>query len=152
MTDGPGFGVNTPRVAYEAFDGEIVAVNLETGSYYSLRGTAAESFRLAAAGASVAEITGVLAERHGVEPDAVREGFAPFLDELLREGLLVPRAAGASPEPLPPVESALSTGSFAPPRLEKFTDMQDLLLLDPIHEVDETGWPRAVPGASTQPE
>jgi hypothetical protein len=26
--------------------------------------------------------------------------------------------------------------------LQKFTDMQDLLLLDPIHEVDESGWPR----------
>ena len=24
---------------------------------------------------------------------------------------------------------------------ERFTDMQDLLLLDPIHDVDETGWP-----------
>jgi hypothetical protein len=25
--------------------------------------------------------------------------------------------------------------------LQKFTDMQELLLLDPIHEVDERGWP-----------
>ncbi|HEY9704008.1 MAG TPA: PqqD family protein, partial [Allocoleopsis sp.] len=30
---------------------------------------------------------------------------------------------------------------FAQPLLEKYTDMQDLLLLDPIHEVDEIGWP-----------
>ncbi|MEO8586867.1 MAG: PqqD family protein [Acidobacteriota bacterium] len=152
MTDGPGFGINTPKVAYEAFDGEIVAVNLETGSYYSLRGTAAEFFRLAAAGASVPEITDVFAERHGADPGGVREGIAPFVDELLREGLLVPRAAGVSPAPFPPLERAPVTGPFALPRLEKFTDMQDLLLLDPIHEVDETGWPRAVPGAPAEPE
>jgi hypothetical protein len=25
--------------------------------------------------------------------------------------------------------------------LNKYTDMQDLLLLDPIHEVDAAGWP-----------
>ena len=29
------------------------------------------------------------------------------------------------------------------PRLEKFDDMQHLILLDPVHEIDETmGWPR----------
>jgi hypothetical protein len=26
--------------------------------------------------------------------------------------------------------------------LERYTDMQELLLLDPIHDVDQTGWPR----------
>ena len=25
--------------------------------------------------------------------------------------------------------------------LGKYTDMQELLLLDPVHEVDEAGWP-----------
>jgi hypothetical protein len=30
------------------------------------------------------------------------------------------------------------------PVLNKYTDMQDLLLLDPIHEVDERGWPNSV--------
>jgi len=25
--------------------------------------------------------------------------------------------------------------------VEKYTDMQDLVLLDPVHEVDERGWP-----------
>jgi hypothetical protein len=31
--------------------------------------------------------------------------------------------------------------AFVPPSLAKFQDMQDLLLLDPIHETDEPGWP-----------
>jgi hypothetical protein len=31
---------------------------------------------------------------------------------------------------------------FEQPVLEKFTDMEDLLLLDPIHEVNlQSGWP-----------
>ena len=41
-------------------------------------------------------------------------------------------------------QPAYSNGQRAPfvaPVLQKHTDMQDLLLLDPIHEVDETGWP-----------
>ena len=34
-------------------------------------------------------------------------------------------------------------GSGALPRLRKYTDMQDLLLLDPIHEIDQSGWPNS---------
>ena len=34
---------------------------------------------------------------------------------------------------------------FEAPSLEKYTDMQDLVLLDPVHEVDQTGWPRQQP-------
>jgi hypothetical protein len=30
---------------------------------------------------------------------------------------------------------------FMPPELEVFTDMKDLLLLDPIHAIGEAGWP-----------
>jgi len=32
--------------------------------------------------------------------------------------------------------------AFAPPVLERYTDMQDYFLLDPIHEVSPEGWPK----------
>jgi hypothetical protein len=60
---------------------------------------------------------------------------------LSTEGLVVPlEEDAASPDstnrqPLP------EPSGFEPPVLEKFTDMQDLILLDPVHEVDERGWP-----------
>ena len=31
--------------------------------------------------------------------------------------------------------------AYEHPVLQKYTDMEDLLLLDPIHDVDEAGWP-----------
>jgi len=31
--------------------------------------------------------------------------------------------------------------AFEAPILHKYNDMQELLLLDPIHDVEETGWP-----------
>ncbi len=35
--------------------------------------------------------------------------------------------------------------------MNKYTDMQDLLLLDPIHEVDETkGWPTRDPKSQAE--
>jgi hypothetical protein len=39
-----------------------------------------------------------------------------------------------------------SGGSWAEPVLDKYTDMQELLLLDPIHEVDDAGWPHTLTG------
>ena len=32
---------------------------------------------------------------------------------------------------------------YTAPKLATYSDLQDLLLLDPIHDVDETGWPAA---------
>jgi hypothetical protein len=31
--------------------------------------------------------------------------------------------------------------SYLQPSFEKYSDMQEMLLLDPIHEVSEAGWP-----------
>ena len=39
------------------------------------------------------------------------------------------------------LELGVEKTQFEFPIIEKFTDMQELLLLDPIHEVDEKGWP-----------
>ena len=33
---------------------------------------------------------------------------------------------------------------FVAPELKRYADMQDLLLLDPVHDVDEKGWPNAL--------
>ena|SRR6476660_8869681 len=34
-----------------------------------------------------------------------------------------------------------TAAAFVTPELHKYTDMQELLLVDPIHEVAEEGWP-----------
>ena len=34
-----GFPVNEPSVVYEAFDEEIIVMNLDAGNYYSVTGT-----------------------------------------------------------------------------------------------------------------
>jgi hypothetical protein len=52
------------------------------------------------------------------------------------------RARTRDPEPL-----TAAAAITAAPVLEKYTDMQELLLLDPIHDVEEAGWPKARPAA-----
>jgi hypothetical protein len=133
--------VRGPHVIHEAIDGEVVIINLETGNYYSLRGTGARVWEGIGAGAATDAIARDLVETFdGLEapPD-----LSPFLAQLEAEGLAgaaVPSAAGSMPPFTGPPQA------FAPPVLERFTDMQDLILLDPVHEVDEAqGWPHARP-------
>ena len=40
------FKVNTPPVIHETLDGEVIVVNLDTGTYYSIPGTGAEIWTL----------------------------------------------------------------------------------------------------------
>src|SRR5262245_26357185 len=74
----------------------------------------------------------------GAMPASVRE----FLSALLEEGLVeaTGQATSAS-NGAPAATNGAARRPFAPPRLERHTDMQDLLVLDPIHDVGETGWP-----------
>jgi hypothetical protein len=80
----------------------------------------------------------------------MKRTVASFLEELEREKIIIPRtsALGNSAVPAPNGETSVGAASvFAPPALEKYTDMQELLQVDPIHDVDdEQGWPK-MPGA-----
>jgi len=64
-----------------------------------------------------------------------------LVNELLAVDLIRPASAQAGNAPIG--EMIPVTIAYAPPVLETFSDMQDLLLLDPIHEVDDAGWPMA---------
>lgn len=138
------YAVCGPQVIHETIDGEVVIINLETGNYYSLRGTGAFVWEGIVAGVGATAIAdGLVTAFDGLDaaPD-----LSAFLTSLEREGL-VARSTEPDGAPPPPAASANAPrGAYAPPALEGFTDMQDLILLDPVHEVDETfGWPRTKP-------
>jgi len=66
-----------------------------------------------------------------------------FIRELVAAGLLRRKEAIAEPNDQPFLVS-VPIESLTRPVLESFGDMQSLLLLDPVHEVDEKlGWPVA---------
>lgn len=129
-----------PDVIDEVFDGEAVLVNLRTGRYFALDRSASELWTALAPGVTHAELVTALAGAHGIAPAAVAAAAGPFLARLTLEELIV--VEGELPRP---GGEATAAGTFAPPTLEAFADMEDLLLLDPIHDIDldDTGWPRA---------
>jgi len=62
-------------------------------------------------------------------------------DELRGETLLEQLADEVGVPPDDEVAAPASDGPFVAPVLERYEDMQDFLLVDPIHEVDDSGWP-----------
>lgn len=129
---------------HEKFGEETVILNLESGSYYSAQGTASLVWGLVADGASEAVILNSMKSEFSGDGEEIARSTTAFLDELIAEALVeaeagsvdgeAPRANGASGEP---------GKAFSAPLLQRYTDMEELLQLDPIHEVDDLGWPHA---------
>jgi hypothetical protein len=135
--------VNEPTVAYEEIDGEIVLINFDNGHYHSLNATGAVAFNLLRQGATPAGAAAGLAVHYDASAEVLEEAVHGFVETLLAHALVVADgvpAAGASDALAASPNGALV--AFEPPQLESFDDMQDFLLLDPIHDVDEAGWPR----------
>jgi hypothetical protein len=134
--------VNAPQVIHETIDHEVVIINLGTGTYYSLDGIGEEIWTLLNGGTATESLGEGLLARYDADPSHLAASIDSFVAELRAEALLVPDERPA--ESIQPSASS-SNGArapFEPPRLERFTEMQHLIALDPIHEVDEgQGWP-----------
>ena len=134
------FRLNCPPILHETVEDETIIVDLGSGSYYHLTGTGAFAWRLIEVGAGVPTIVGELAAHYDVPRETIGRDLDVFLSELVEEGLIV------EDSPTDEVLADLPTApalAYEAPALVKHTDMQELLLLDPIHDVDETGWPAA---------
>jgi hypothetical protein len=73
-----------------------------------------------------------------------------FISELMAEGLIVSgqetdKALSCDAGGVSQSDERTIKIEFKPPALNKYSDMQDLLLLDPIHDVDVAGWPTIKP-------
>ena len=133
------------QIVHEAFEEEILAINLDTGTYFSLTGSAVTLWPMLLACESVDTIVERFAAAHDGDPDAVKREVLAFLERLHDQQLIglkpAPEDARSAETPVPPEGKV----PFAPFVIEVFTDMQDLLLLDPVHDAAEAGWPLAKP-------
>ncbi|MGH7523896.1 MAG: PqqD family protein [Gemmatimonadales bacterium] len=138
--------INAPAVVGEIIDGEAVIMDLALGHYFSTRGTGAVIWSGVAAGMSRPAIVGMMTGRYRCDPAELAIAVDRFVNELLEHHLVIesaPAAGGSAPGASCGPNDALV--EFVPPELHRYTDMEELLLLDPIHDVDEVGWPSPKP-------
>jgi hypothetical protein len=145
MTSSIRFRINSPKVVNKTIDGEVVIINLDKGNYYSLDKVGTDIWSFIERSASVSEVIEAITQRYNASGVEIENTVVQLIGELQQEELIVPNQAQVNEsvkeidtlENRPEIEKL----SFEAPMLQKYADMQDLLLLDPIHEVDETGWP-----------
>lgn len=134
--------IAAPQVVSETIDGEVIVIHLEAGVYYSMHGTAATIWNLIEQGASVRQIAEALTRQYDGDMLTVSFAIAPFIEQLVQEKLIIPFNGD-----LPTLDAVVPTNRlpFATPLIEIYKDMQNLLMIDPIHEVQDVGWPQQNP-------
>lgn len=145
--EGVVFRLNQPNVVGEEFEGEVVAVNLESGVYFSLVGSGADIWKRLTMGATDLDtLVATLKRTYDCNGVDVRADVAQFLTELVDRDLIVAHDSPAAVVGSDTVDLT-DPRPYEAPKVEAFNDLQDILLLDPIHDVDEAGWPVAAPPA-----
>ena len=129
-------------MVHEAIEGEVIIVNLDKGLYFSTDGVGASIWAMIVAGRTADEI--LLWAKDALDAgDVVAADVAEFLDDL-RENELV-RDVAETPEG-GDFDVPAAPATYEKPTLNVYADMEELLLLDPIHDVsDDAGWPHAAP-------
>lgn len=131
------FELNSPDVLEEDFGEDLVLLNLQSGSYYNLT-ERAKAFLIAVLNGVDPEK--MCEELKAVDPQAGTDA-GDFFERLLKHKLVRECSGTTADVPSnPQVDAVLSAGSSF--GFEHFDDLSDLLLADPIHDVDsEAGWP-----------
>lgn len=140
------YRLNEPDASAEIFDEEVLAINLSNGHYHSIRGTGVPMWKLLIAGSGEPHVVQAMQAAYDTDRAAIEADVRGFVQRLVDAGLLVEDAAAVSAPPAAPTRPTDPAG-YSPPIFESHADMQELLLIDPIHDVDvKVGWPmRASP-------
>ena len=130
--------IDSANVSWERLAGEVIAIQLTTGHYYSMGGSAADIWSLLENGADLEGIVRKLAGFFQL-PDSARLEIEHFLDNAHAVGLLIEGESESHKEgELPNDYERLG---WIPPLLQEYTDLQDLILVDPVHDTKAVGWP-----------
>jgi hypothetical protein len=134
----PSYKILQPKIVYEVLNNEVVAIDFNTGTYYVLPHAAKQVWLLIERKTPSDQIAQRLSDHYQREFNEVFADTEKFIAQLLENGLIEP--THEAPDSIDtPMDS--QGWQYGPPKLLTYMDVQDLLLLDPIHEVTEVGWP-----------
>lgn len=140
------YRLNTNGLSSEDFGGEMVAVNFETGQYYGINGAAVAVWALLHKPISRTDAINRITEIFTLVPEHVADDVNSFFEELIKQDLLLSgdiddldvQQDHTGSDTL----TALAGTAYAPPSIEIYSDLQELIMLDPVHDADpERGWP-----------
>ena len=114
------YEINSKKVISETLDGETIIINLENGNYFSVN----------EAGSAVWD---AISKHQSFILDD--KNLTDFIKLLEKEELILETKEASE-------ASLADQKNFTDPKIEKYEDMQEMLLADPVHDVDPMGWPK----------
>jgi hypothetical protein len=139
---------NLDAVAQEAFEEETVLINFERGTYFSLRDSAPAIWGMIQSPATLDHMLAALAAAHGGLPPEAPAAVTGMLDRLREDGCVLTVDAD---NPGLPACPASTSGIFAPPVVQAFHDLEELITIDPVHDTNELiGWPVKPPSYAVE--
>lgn len=132
---------NNARISAEVFETEVVVIHFLTGTYFSLRGASMDLWHWLQPGADQATLAELLAARYGLSAKRGQDEVAKVIARLKEFDLVVEDGQPALPRDAYALAGA-GSATFEEPVVEAFEDLQELIAIDPVHEVDPMqGWP-----------
>jgi len=136
------YEILTNKIAHEVIDGEVIVLQFDTGFYFSIASEGVELWKWLEEGVSYQQIVDAFVP---LREDQLKRLNAFF--EVLESEKIVKKTEMATPHARASILPAQKV-PFPNLTLERYGDMQDLLMADPIHEVDAAGWPSIPPPAT----
>lgn len=135
--------IRDESISMERLDGETILINFDTGQYFSFHGPSADVIWLIERGVDRRSWLDVLAGAFSQFPtrETFHDQIDTFINDLLEAEIV---EAGAS---LGELELELPDdyvrGVWTAPELTANQDLVDLLVIDPIHDTGDDGWPES---------
>lgn len=122
------YKITGPNIVHESFGGDLVVLNLGSGQYFGLNTSGAALWSAIVQGQDTTKLC---------QDDSSEKVVSDFVAQLHEYGLIVSDDSEESNAPTTPL--ALMTL----PAIEAYDDLSDLIVADPIHDVDgDMGWPK----------
>lgn len=137
-----------PTISMERLDGETIVIDFESGRFYSFRESAADLLWLISTGIEFALFESVLQKYFRVhESTDLSQDVGSFIDTILGLNLIEKSTVGSEIDPAEFSDVELPEdylrGDWVSPLLVSNDELSDLLKIDPIHDVSESGWPES---------
>lgn len=141
---GKKYKINTPHIVFDIIENEVIIINLKNGNYYNVVKTGTYIWQIIEKGFNPEDITGLFSKKFNILPEIIKKDIHEFIAELLMEKLISETEdpdnnEDSNKDLIPDVPEYIS--EYQKPKLYKYADMQNALMLDPIHEFDERTWP-----------
>jgi hypothetical protein len=134
------FSIKSDSVSLERLDGEVIIISFKTGQFYSAKGSGADVLSMIKAGLPSQQIIQMLSAHYSTF-EYEHSGLDVFIASLINVEIIQESIENRESETFQ-LPNDLARSLWSKPELMTHDEIHGLLLVDPIHETNDEGWPK----------